>query len=87
MAQFTMEDLLRILRAGAGADERSESDGRDLADVPFVDLGYDSLALLELASRVEREYGFTIPDGEVGQKETPRQMIDYVNSRLAEVAR
>ncbi|MFI5527154.1 acyl carrier protein [Kitasatospora sp. NPDC051853] len=87
MAEFTVEDLLRILRAGAGTDERSEPEGRDLADVAFDELGYDSLALLELASRVERAYGFRIPDGEFEQKETPRQVVDYVNSRLAEVVR
>ncbi|GAA3001765.1 acyl carrier protein [Kitasatospora albolonga] len=87
MAQFTVEDLLRILREGAGTDERSAADGRDLTDVPFSELGYDSLALLELAGRVEREYGFRIPDGEVEQKETPRQVVDYVNARLAGAVR
>ena len=60
MNAFTLDDLRRILRACAGEAESIDLDG-DIVDIPFDELGYDSLALLELASRVEREYGAAIP--------------------------
>ncbi|MDH6113742.1 act minimal PKS acyl carrier protein [Kitasatospora sp. MAP12-15] len=86
MNRFSVDDLLRILRAGAGTDTRIEVAVEQLTDTPFAELGYDSLALLELTSRIEREYGIAIPDGEVEQKETPGQVVEYVNSLLTEVA-
>ncbi|MEU7024550.1 acyl carrier protein [Streptomyces sp. NPDC046203] len=84
MAEFTLEDLIRILRAGAGVDEQTDLDG-EIADTPLADLGYDSLALLETATRIEREYGLRIPDGGLEHKRTPREIVDYVNARIAEV--
>ncbi|MEU2428114.1 acyl carrier protein [Streptomyces sp. NPDC007861] len=84
MAEFTLDDLKRILRAGAGVDEQTDLDG-DIADTPLADLGYDSLALLETATRIEREYGIQIPDGDLEHRQTPREAVAYVNARLAEV--
>ncbi len=87
MDQFTVGDLLRCLREGAGADDQMDLDGRDVTDTPFAELGYDSLAMLELVSRIEREYGVALPDGEVEKKETPGEVVAYVNSRLAAAVR
>lgn len=85
MATFTVDDLLRILRAGAGADQHSDLDGEQILDTSLSDLGYDSLAALELTSRIEREYSITIADGDLAQTLTPREVVAYVNERLAEV--
>jgi minimal PKS acyl carrier protein len=82
MTRFTLDDLRRILRACAGEAEFVDLDG-DIGDVPFRDLGYDSLALLELASRVEREYGASIPGDAVVELETPQAAVMYVNDRIA----
>ena len=79
MTQFTLDDLRRILREGAG--DSGTLDG-DITDVPFTDLGYDSLALLELSSRVEREYAVPIPDDAALAMRTPGAAVAYINDRL-----
>lgn len=81
--EFTIADLERILRSTAGADEDTDFGGAG-GHVPFDDLGYDSLALLELASRVQREYAVPMPDDAPEHMTTPAGAIDYINSRLAE---
>jgi len=79
MTQFTLDDLRRILREGAG--DSGTLDG-DITDVPFTDLGYDSLAMLELSSRVEREYAVPIPDDAALAMRTPGAAVAYINDRL-----
>ncbi|HKS99644.1 MAG TPA: acyl carrier protein [Rugosimonospora sp.] len=82
MTEFTMDDLRRILRACAGEATPGILD-TDIVDVPFRDLGYDSLAQLELASQIGREYATSIPDDAAVALETPRAAIAYVNDRIA----
>lgn len=74
----TLEDLKRILREGAGADENVDLDA-EILDTEFADLGYDSLALLETASRISREYAITLDDDVVIAARTPRDFIKVVN--------
>lgn len=85
MQNFTFADLKRILNSCAGVDEVVDLGGPVL-DTEFVELGYDSLALLELASRVQREYGVAMPDEASQQMITPRGAISYVNAVLGAVA-
>ncbi|MCX4591795.1 acyl carrier protein [Streptomyces sp. NBC_01549] len=82
MQQFTFEDLKRILLAGAGAEEGVDLDG-EILDTSFEDLGYESLALLETGSRIERQYGITLDDDALTDSPTPRSLIEAVNARLA----
>ena len=79
MTQFTLDDLRRILREGAG--DAGTLDG-DITDVPFTDLGYDGLVMLELSSRVEREYAVPIPDDAALAMRTPGAAVAYINDRL-----
>lgn len=79
MSEFTLDDLRRILRAGAG--DSGALDG-DITDVPFTELGYDSLAMLELSSRIEREYGVPVPDDAALAMRTPAAALAFVNDRL-----
>jgi act minimal PKS acyl carrier protein len=79
--QFTVKDLTRILREGAGADESVDLDG-DINDTPFEDLGYESLALLETAARIGREYGIELEDSDITDLETPRELVAAVNLHL-----
>ncbi|HXL91059.1 MAG TPA: acyl carrier protein [Streptosporangiaceae bacterium] len=84
MSHITIHDLAEILRASAG-----ESDlGVDLetADLTLTDLGYDSLALMETAARIERLYGVVVADGDLDRIRTLREFTDYVNTRIAEAA-
>lgn len=80
--QLTLADLTRILRESAGEDEGVDLDG-DILDTTFTDLGYDSLALLEAASRVERELGVKLSEDTVGEAETPRLFLALVNEPVA----
>ncbi|MEV0844874.1 acyl carrier protein [Streptomyces sp. NPDC049954] len=79
--QFTLDDLKRILYEGAGADEAVDLDG-DIADADFEALGYESLAMLETGSRIEREFGVTLDDDTLTEARTPRALIGIVNSLL-----
>lgn len=80
MAELTLADLRRILRESAGDDEAAAPDGDGL-DVPFTELGYDSLVVLDAIGRIGAEYGLAIPDDAVGGLTTPRLLLDYVNGR------
>ncbi|HET9895075.1 MAG TPA: acyl carrier protein [Streptosporangiaceae bacterium] len=82
MPAFTFDDLKQALRAAAGEDESVSLDS-DILDTEFAELGYDSLAILETASHVERGFGVRLPEDEVGDKQTPRAFIDFVNSILS----
>jgi act minimal PKS acyl carrier protein len=54
--------------------------------VPFADLGYDSLALLETGGRIEREHGIELADSTITDAETPRALIACVNEQLGAAA-
>lgn len=85
MAQLTAARLKEILREGAGQEE-----GVDLSDNfmdnTFIELGYDSLALLETVGRIEREFGISLGDDVTSEAETPRLLIDLVNRAAADSA-
>jgi minimal PKS acyl carrier protein len=83
MAQFTLDDLKQVLRTAAGEDESVDLDG-DILDTDFGELGYDSLAIVETAGIIEREFGVQLPDDEVSQRHTPGEFIALVNSALEE---
>jgi act minimal PKS acyl carrier protein len=80
--EFTIKDLRRILHEAAGA-----SDGVDVEiatmDTEFVELGYESLALLETGGRIEREFGIKLNDSTLLEAATPRALIEAVNAQLA----
>ncbi|AXL88814.1 actinorhodin polyketide synthase [Streptomyces sp. CB09001] len=78
---FTIDDLKRILLEGSGAPEGIDLDG-SILDTEFSDLGYDSLALLETASRIEREYGIELDESVVGDATTPAALLDAVTAHL-----
>lgn len=75
---ITLEVLTRTLREGAGTDENVELSG-DVLDVEFTELGYDSLALLETAARLERDHGILLDDDAATSARTPRELLELVN--------
>ncbi|WP_338676851.1 acyl carrier protein [Streptomyces sp. SCSIO 30461] len=75
----TLADLTRMLRESAGEEEGVDLDG-DVMDTPFMDLGYDSLALLQVIGQIQREYGIEIPDDAVVDAETPRALLALINA-------
>jgi minimal PKS acyl carrier protein len=79
--EFTIEDLKRILTQAAGDAGEDLADG-DILDVGFEELGYDSLALLEAGSRIEREFGTELDESTLTDADTPRALVEAVNEQL-----
>ncbi|MFJ9646097.1 acyl carrier protein [Streptomyces sp. NPDC004244] len=82
MRHLELTDLTRLLRECAGEDEGVDMDG-DVLDVLFLDLGYDSLALLQTTGRIERDFDITLDEEAVDEAETPRQYLALVNRVLS----
>jgi act minimal PKS acyl carrier protein len=81
--EFSIDDLVEIMRVSVGLDEGVRFDG-DVADVPFAENGYDSLAMLELASQLQHRLGLVISDeAALEQLTTPRQAVEFVNLQLS----
>lgn len=76
---ITMAELASMLRESAGEEEGIDLDG-DVLDTPFIQLGYDSLALLQVIGRIQRESGVRIPDDAVVDAETPRALLEVINA-------
>ncbi|GAA5051764.1 acyl carrier protein [Nocardia callitridis] len=78
---LTLEDFQGIMLAAAGGD-----DGVDFvtdSEREFEDLGYDSLALLEVGGRIEREFGISLDDSVLTGATTPQSFVDAVNNVIA----
>jgi act minimal PKS acyl carrier protein len=73
-----LSDLRRLFRESAGTEPGVDLDG-DIMDTAFDDLGYDSLAIMETAARITREYGVSIDDEELVIATTPRHLLELVN--------
>lgn len=84
-ATVTLADLTRMLRESAGEEEGVDLDG-DVIDTPFMELGYDSLALLQVIGEIQRDYGISIPDDAVVDAETPRALLALINAGSATAA-
>ncbi|WP_131736979.1 acyl carrier protein [Actinomadura roseirufa] len=82
MSRFTVDDVRRILRACAGEPDTISLDD-DISTVSFEDMGYDSLAVLEMAARIQQEFLVAIPDETVAELPTPDAIVEYVNPRIA----
>ncbi|MGV1008548.1 MAG: acyl carrier protein [Dermatophilaceae bacterium] len=79
---FTIHDLTRVLAEGAGLDASLQL-GLVL-DTDFASLGYDSLAMLETASRVEREFDVCLDESQIHNATTIQEFLDSVNGAIAE---
>lgn len=84
MSALSIEDLRRVLESSAGVVEETDWSDPATLDESFENLGYDSLALLELAAKMQQEYQVKIPDDAVSIMKTPRIAVDYINQRIAE---
>ncbi|MEU3793622.1 acyl carrier protein [Streptomyces fructofermentans] len=82
MSAFTTEDLFQIMRECAGEEESVELSAA-AAEQEFSLLGYDSLALMEAISRVERRFGIELPEDTIGEALTPAAFVGAVNAELA----
>ncbi|MGH3921971.1 MAG: acyl carrier protein [Pseudonocardiaceae bacterium] len=79
---FTLDDLREVMRTCAGESESVNLDG-DIAEITFEDLGYDSLAVLEMAGKLMNQLGVVIPEHVAEKLLTPGAFVEYVGVRLA----
>ncbi|MGW4940902.1 acyl carrier protein [Actinoplanes sp. NPDC004185] len=83
MAELTLDVLVQLLRECAGEDEAVDLEG-DITDAHFDDLGYDSLALFNTVSRIERDFSIKLADDTVAEAKSPRELLAKVNQALAQ---
>ncbi|NDL56873.1 acyl carrier protein [Phytoactinopolyspora mesophila] len=76
--EATIDGLKQILREVAGQADGVDLEG-DILDRTFEELGYDSLALLETGSRLERAVGVKLDDSTLNEVQTPRELLAAVN--------
>lgn len=79
---FTLDDLRKLMSGCAGIDDSVDLDS-DIGNITFDDLGYDSLAVMEITAVLKNELGVAIPEDAVSELPTPRLLTEYVNARLA----
>ena len=82
MAEFTLVELKLITDACVGGDSGL---GPDSADTTFDELDIDSLAVYEIMTRLEETLHFPVTDDEIDSLRTGRQILEFVNARLAQV--
>jgi act minimal PKS acyl carrier protein len=81
MNTFTLNDLRTIIRASAG-DAEVRGPGREIEHTSYAELGYDSLALLEIAARIKQGFAVDVPDDAVAAGSTPATTVTAVNLLL-----
>jgi act minimal PKS acyl carrier protein len=82
MSQLTLPELVEIMRECAGEDESAGAGGRDIGDADLEDLGYDSLALMEAAARVKRQFKAELSEEALAEIHTLNQFVAAVNDTL-----
>lgn len=82
---MNLKELTTLLRECAGVGEGIDLDG-DVLDVPFDDLGYDSLAILQVTGVIERDYKIQLSDDTVAEASTPRVLLEFINECLSSTA-
>ncbi|MEV7194318.1 acyl carrier protein [Streptomyces sp. NPDC093510] len=85
MQELIFTDLRTILVECAG-EEEDATFTEEVLDVPFTELGYDSLAVLETAAAVGQRYGVELRDEDVADAVTPRAFLQLVNHALSTAA-
>lgn len=84
MQPMTLDQLKDLMRSCADTGEELDLSG-DILDRRFGDMDFDSLAVLELATRIQQDSGVHIPDDAIEGMTTPRGVLNYVNTQRAEV--
>ncbi|MEU9360180.1 acyl carrier protein [Streptomyces sp. NPDC048301] len=81
MSQLTLRELGEIMLEFQDGEPPGALDAGSL-DADFQDLGYDSLALLQTTGRIQRQYGVELDRDGVASADTPRALLDLVNTTL-----
>jgi len=82
MALVSTDDLRRVLREVTG-ESPDDVDEASFLETSLEQLGYDSLALMEAAARIQQEFGVRLADDDVFRIGTPRELLRFVNDAAA----
>jgi acyl carrier protein len=85
MAEMTFDELRNFLLRAVGGDDSVDLSA-DSLDEGLSDLGFDSLAVIDVTSKVEQHYGIKLPESDASEITTPREFLDLVNRVLAVAA-
>ncbi|MEV0092393.1 acyl carrier protein [Streptomyces sp. NPDC050738] len=79
MSEITLAELGELLLECVGAPEEGMAfEGEDALDTPFLEFGYDSLALLQVTSVINRNHAILLDDDAVAEAETPRLLLQMI---------
>ncbi|GGQ20608.1 act minimal PKS acyl carrier protein [Actinomadura coerulea] len=79
---ITLTDLVAVLRDCAGEDDGVDLGG-DIADRAFTDLGYDSVAMMEVSARMVERFGLRLDEARLFELGTPAEMLRCLNQAAA----
>ncbi len=69
-----IEKVKELLAEQLGIDAKTIADDANILE----DLGADSLDIIEMLMTLEDEYGVTIPDDQINQVKTVRQVAELI---------
>jgi acyl carrier protein len=79
-------EALRVRLAGMIERSIGTPSARLLADTPFLDLGYDSLDIVEIGILAENEFGLDL-EGQVTGRNLPRHLSDVASVLQANLSK
>ncbi|MET7456648.1 acyl carrier protein [Streptomyces sp. NPDC005574] len=81
MNDITLAELGELLLECVGAPEEGMAfEGDEALNTPFLEFGYDSLALLQVTSVINRKYGIVLDDDAVAEAETPQMLLRMIEA-------
>ncbi|PHM66368.1 acyl carrier protein [Xenorhabdus stockiae] len=79
MKDFNIKELIEFLKQSGEQDEFSEVELTELhADTEFSDMGFDSLALLNVVEHLKQKFGIEIPYDIAVTAKTPKELLALI---------
>jgi act minimal PKS acyl carrier protein len=79
VSDITLAELGELLLECVGAPEEGMAfEGDEALNTSFLEFGYDSLALLQVTSVINRKYGIVLDDDAVAEAETPQMLLRMI---------
>ncbi|MEU4766358.1 acyl carrier protein [Actinosynnema sp. NPDC023794] len=75
---MNIHTLTAVLRKVAGEDETLDLATDVHPDTSFDDIGFDSIALLEVLNLLKREHGVQLDDDVLEHAKTPAALLDVI---------
>lgn len=86
MTAFGLQELTELMQENGDRGPSATPLDGDIADVPFEELGFDSLALFNTCIQIENVYPVKLSLDEVLAAETPAGLVDLVNQQIGREA-